>query len=331
MTLPPQQKAIIITGKGGPEMLQQSDIPVPQPKAGQILIRIAAAGVNRHDCNQRAAGAHHDGTPVPGIEASGHVVALGPDVTHLALGTPVIALLQGGGYGEYALVQSDLAMPLPDGLTMTEAAGVAEALFTAWWNFFFLMDLRPGEISLIHGGTSGVGHLALQAMSALNYPVIATAGSDAKIAAAQEFGAMAAFDYRAPDLADLVLKATDGRGVNALLDVSAGDHIAADFAMMAPDGRIAHLYPGPAGAVLPVPLRLLMTKRLRVTGSMLRPLALSQKAQVADRLHQEVWPMLGSTVRPHIHMALPLHDAAQAHREMEKGRHIGKIILEVAI
>jgi putative PIG3 family NAD(P)H quinone oxidoreductase len=331
MTLPPQQKAIIITGKGGPEMLQQSDIPVPQPKAGQILIRIAAAGVNRHDCNQRAAGAHHDGTPVPGIEASGHVVALGPDVTHLALGTPVIALLQGGGYGEYALVQSDLAMPLPDGLTMTEAAGVAEALSTAWWNFFFLMDLRPGEISLIHGGTSGVGHLALQAMSALNYPVIATAGSDAKIAAAQEFGAMAALAIAPPQLPLRFQKATDGRGVNALLDVSAGDHIAADFAMMAPDGRIAHLYPGPAGAVLPVPLRLLMTKRLRVTGSMLRPLALSQKAQVADRLHQEVWPMLGSTVRPHIHMALPLHDAAQAHREMEKGRHIGKIILEVAI
>ena len=326
MTLPATQTAVVISAPGGPEVLIPSDRPVPRPGPGQLLIRVAAAGVNRHDVNQRAAGAHHDGTPVPGLEAAGHVVALGADVQGFAIGDPVMALLQGGGYAPYALAEAPLTLPAPPDLTLTEAAGVPEALFTAWWNFFGLMHLRPDEIGLIHGGTSGVGHLALQALSALGYRMIATAGSPEKVAAALNFGATAAFDYRDPELADQVLAATHGAGVNALLDMSAGAHIDADLAMMAPDGRIAHLSPGGSTA-LNIPLRRLMTQRISITGSMLRPLPLARKIPIAAQIRDQVLPLLGPRVRPVIRQIFPLTDAAGAHREMEKGGHIGKLIL----
>lgn len=327
--LPDFQTAIIIAEAGGPEVLQPAQLTLPQPGAHQVLIRVVAAGINRHDCLQRAAGIHHDGNPVPGLEASGVVVALGPGVTGLDIGTPVMALLQGGGYAEYAVADVALTMPVPEGLSMTEAAAVPEALFTAWWNFFFLMQLRPDEFALMHGGTSGVGHLALQAMSALGYGVLATCGSADKIAAAKRFGARDAFNYNDTELAAKVLDATGGQGISALLDVSAGAHLDADLEMMAPDGRIAHLSGG-GGAALSVPLKKLMAKRISITGSLLRPLALARKTEVAQVIRRDVWPLLGTQVRPALAAVLPLSDAAQAHREMEKGDHVGKIVLAVS-
>lgn len=328
-TLPRDMNAVLISGPGGPEVLQPNRVLVPRPGPGQLLIRVAAAGINRHDCIQRAAGVHHDGNPVPGLEAAGEVVACGAGVAGVAPGDRVMALLQGGGYAEYALAEAAVSMPVPGGLTLQEAAALPEALFTAWWNFFALMDLRPGEYALIHGGTSGVGHIALQAMSALGHPVVATCGMAQKIDAARAFGAVAAFSYADPELAPKVLAATEGQGIGALLDVSAGAHMAADLEMMAPDGRIAHLSAG-GGAHLDVPLKPLMAKRIRITGSLLRPLDAGRKAQVAEMLRRDVWPLLGDRVRPAIAARFPLSEAAAAHREMEKGAHIGKIVLDVS-
>lgn len=328
ITSPDFQKSIIISEAGGPEVLQLAQMPLPKPGAHQVLIRIAAAGINRHDCLQRAAGIHHDGSPVPGLEASGVVVAVGPEVNDLQVGARVMALLQGGGYAEYAVADEALTMPVPVGLSMTEAAAVPEALFTVWWNFFFLMRLQPGEFALMHGGTSGVGHLALQAMSALGYRVLATCGSADKLAAAKDFGALDAFSYNDPYLAEKVTAATRGQGISALLDVSAGAHLDADLEMMAPDGRIAHLSGG-GGTAVSVPLKKLMAKRISITGSLLRPLSLDRKTQVAEVIRRDVWPMLGTRVRPTLAAVRPLTEAAQAHREMEQGRHIGKIVLTV--
>lgn len=329
MTYPSHHKAIVITGAGGPEQLQLQDLPTPEPGPAQVLIKVAAAGVNRHDCNQRAAGHCPDGNAVPGLEASGMIVAIGSGVSGLTPGDKVMALLQGGGYGEYALANAAVVMPLPDALSPVEAACAPEALFTAWWNFFGLMDLQPAEFALIHGGTSGVGHMALQAMSALGYRVVATAGSDEKIAAAKTFGAFAAFNYNDPKLAENVRDATDGAGIDALLDMSAGAHLATDLQMMAAGGRIAHLSAG-GGATLNVPLKTLMAKRLCITGSLLRPLELSFKTQIAKRLTQEVLPLLGSSVRPVIAKQFALAEAGEAHRMMERGNHIGKIGLHIA-
>lgn len=329
MGMPMQQTAMIITAAGGPEVLQVAHMPLPRPGQHQVLIKVTAAGVNRHDCNQRAAGVHHDGNPIPGLEASGVVVQLGDDVTDVAVGDQVMALLQGGGYAQFALADAALVMKIPQSLNMDEAACIPEALFTAWWNFFGLMHLKRGEFALIHGGTSGVGHLALQALSALGYRVLATAGSDEKVKAATGFGAYAAFSYKDADLAAKVRDATGGAGISALLDMSAGAHIAADLEMMAPDGRIANLSAG-GGGMLQVPLKPLMAKRISITGSLLRPLALSCKAEIAELIRRDVLPLFDGRMRPTIASRFPLEDAAAAHREMEKGSHIGKILLHVS-
>jgi len=326
MSIPETQKAVIIAAAGGPDVLQVSSQPVPKPGVGQVLIKVAAAGVNRHDCNQRQAGPVYGGSPIPGLEVSGHIVAAGDAVSKSREGEHVCALVQGGGYAEYVVAEAALAMPVPGNLDPLEAAAIPEALFTAWYNFFTLMKFQKGEFGLIHGGTSGVGHLALQALSALGFRVIATAGTEQKCAAAKKFGAMAAFNYRSPDLAQKVMDVTNGQGVNTLLDMSAGAHTAADIKMMAPGGRIAHLSGG-GGKELTLPLRQVMAKQLWVTGSLLRPLAQAKKAVIARQLQQEVWPMLGQRIRPTIAYQFPLSEAAASHREMEKNSHIGKIIL----
>lgn len=328
MALPDRQNVIRITAAGGPEVLVPDLGPVPGPGRGQVLIRVAAAGVNRHDIHQRAAGRHSDGLDIPGLEVCGTIAALGAGVAGLDLGARVVALVQGGGYAEYVLAEAPLVLPAPEGLSDVEAAAVPEAAFTTWWNYFGLMALRPEHFALIHGGTSGVGHLALQALSALGYPILATCGTAEKCAAAEAFGAQAAFSYADPDLAAKVMAATGGRGISALVDVSAGAHLAQDLAMMAPDGCIAHLSGG-AGAELRLPVRALMEKRIRITGSLLRPLPLALKTGIAERLRTDLWPLLGRSVRPAIARCFDLRDAAAAHREMERNRHIGKIMLTV--
>lgn len=329
MTIPETQSAIDITAAGGPEVLKLIEHPVPRPEPHQILVEVTAAGVNRHDCHQRAKGIRHQGLGVPGLEVSGRIVEIAPDVSGFSVGDEVMALTQGGGYAQYAVADAALTMPLPAGLSHVEAAAVPEAIFTAWWNFFGLMKLEPQEYSLIHGGTSGVGHLALQAMSALGYKVLATAGNEKKVAAARGYGACAAFDYHDPDLAGKVFEATGVKGIGALLDMSAGAHIDQDIEMMAPDGRIAHLSGG-GGKVLPVPLAKIMAKRIRITGSLLRPLPLPMKSEIADLLRRDVFPLLGNRIRPTIAHEFALGDASEAHREMERNTTIGKIVLRVA-
>lgn len=328
MTLPDQQTIIEITKAGGPDVLVPTQGPVPQPGDGQVLIRVRAAGLNRHDVHQRSAGRHSDGLAIPGLEVCGEVVASGPGVARPALGDRVMALVQGGGYAQYAVAHAALCLPAPDAFTDIEAAGIPEALFTTWWNFFGLMPLQKDGFALIHGGTSGVGHLALQAMSALGYKVIATSGTDEKVEAALGFGAIAAFNYTAPDLGEYVKQATGGQGISALLDMSGGAHFEQDIEMMAADGWIAHLSGG-GGAALTVTLRAIMAKRIKLTGSLLRPLAIDRKAQVAEQLAREVLPLLGTKVRPVIAAQFDLTQAGDAHREMEKNRHIGKIMLHV--
>jgi len=326
MPLPETQTAIVISQAGGPEVLVPAQVPVPRPGVGQVLIRVCAAGLNRHDIHQRAAGRHSDGLAVPGLEVCGIVVALGPGVSDIGPGARVMALVQGGGYGEYVVASALLVMPAPESLSDAEAAAIPEAVFTAWWNFFGLMALEKDQFALIHGGTSGVGHLALQALSALGYQVIATGGNAEKLAAARGFGAMAAFPYDAPDLAQQVMAATGGQGISALLDVSAGAHLEQDLAMMAPDGTIAHLSGG-GGAAIRVPLQKIMAGRIRITGSLLRPLPLERKAAVAGMIRRDVWPLLGARVRPAIAARFAFRDAAAAHRAMEKNSPIGKIVL----
>ncbi|WP_298493318.1 NAD(P)H-quinone oxidoreductase [uncultured Maritimibacter sp.] len=328
MARPETQTAIVITAAGGPEVLEPETAAVPVPDAGQVLIRVTAAGINRHDVHQRSGGRHSDGTAVPGLEVCGTIAAVGPGVDEARIGERVMALVQGGGYAQYVVASVPLVLPAPDALSDIEAAGFPEAAFTTWWNFFHLMTLGKDGFALIHGGTSGVGHIALQAMSALGYRVLATAGTDAKVAAAKEFGAYEAFSYRDADLAAKVREATGDQGIAALLDVSAGAHLAQDIQMMAPDGQIAHLSGG-GGAELSIPLRDIMAKRLCITGSLLRPLPLERKAAVAEDLRRDVLPLLGTRIRPTIAATFDLRDAARAHAAMEENAHIGKIMLTV--
>jgi putative PIG3 family NAD(P)H quinone oxidoreductase len=328
MKIPKTQTAVVIWAAGGPEVLIANEIPVETPDPGEILICVTAAGINRHDVHQRASGKHSDGRAVPGLEVCGTVAAIGSEVTGVVQGERVMALVPGGGYGQYVIAPASLVMPVPETLSDIEAAAIPEAAFTPWWNFFHLMSLQKGQFALFHGGTSGVGHIALQAMSALGYDVIATAGSADKVAACKEFGAMAAFSYNDPNLAAQVMDATNGAGISTLLDVSAGAHLAQDLAIMAPDGTMAHLSGG-GGGTLDLPLRDLMAKRIRVTGSLLRPLPLDRKTQVADAIRREVWPLLGKSVRPSIAKIFQWTDASFAHAMMETGGHIGKIILNV--
>ena len=326
--VPQRHEAVLITAAGGPEVLQLATVPVPVPGPAEVLIKVAAAGVNRHDCNQRRAGPDHDPNPVPGLEVAGEIVALGRGVAQSRLGERVAALTQGGGYAHYVTAASALALPAPGSLKPVEAAASPEALFTAWFNFFDVLRLQPGERVLVHGGASGVASVAIPALNAIGYEVLATCGSDSKRAAALGFGARAAFDYNDADLAAQVKAATGGRGVDVILDVSAGAHLAADLEMLAPDGRIGHLSAG-GGKDPCIPLRTLMAKQLSVTGSLLRPLDLERKTAVAERLLRDVWPLLGASVRPTIAATFPLAEAAAAHRAMERGEHIGKIVLTV--
>src|SRR5271166_1012293 len=326
--IPQQQKAVLITAAGGPEVLRLGTFPVPVPGPEEVLIKVAAAGVNWHDCNQRRAGPEYDPTPVPGLEVAGTIVALGSGVPRFRLGERVAALTQGSGYAHYVTTASSLALAAPASLGLVEAGALPEALFTAWFNFFDVLRLQPGERVLIHGGTSGVASLAIQALTAVGYEVFATCGSDHKRAAALSFGARAAFDYNDADLAGQVRAATGGHGVDVILDVSAGAHLAADLEMLAPGGRIGHLSAG-GGKNLSIPLRTLMAKRISVTGSLLRPLDLRRKAAVGERLLRDVWPLLGAAVRPELAATFPLAEASEAHRAMERNEHIGKIVMKV--
>jgi putative PIG3 family NAD(P)H quinone oxidoreductase len=329
LSLPSQQEAIVITAAGDPDVLQPRPVAVPRPRADEVLVRVQAAGINRHDCNQRRRGPTPHQSDVPGLEVAGIVAAVGERVARWRVGDAVCALVDGGGYARYAIAQAGQVLPRPAGLDAVEAASLPEAAFTTWHNFFGIAALGPGRPVLVHGGTSGVGVIALQALSALGHPVLATCGSPDKLERARQLGALQAFDYRADDFATGVLAATRGRGVDVVLDMSGGRHALQNLRALAHGGAIIHLSAAPE-ARFDAPLRLIMEKQARVTGSLLRPLPDADKARVARELEQVLWPLVESrVVRPQVHATFPLAQAAEAHRRMELGQHAGKLVLDL--
>lgn len=331
MGLPSEMRVVEITGPGGPEVLVPGTRKVPQPAAGEILIRVRAAGVNRPDLLQRAGSyAPPPGaSDLPGLEAAGEVAAAGAGVSRWQVGDEVCALLPGGGYAEYVLTPADHALPVPKPLDMVEAAGLCETFFTVWTNVFERGRLEAGESFLVHGGSSGIGTTAIQLARARGARVFATAGTEAKCQTCLDLGAEMAINHREADFVAAVKEATGGRGVDVILDMVGGDYLQRDVRALAPDGRlvmIAHQ----KGAEVAVNFSLVMVKRLTITGSTLRPQSVEAKARIAEGLRREVWPLLDAgRIAPVIAERFPLERAAEAHARLESGKVAGKIILEV--
>lgn len=329
--LPATMKAIAIREPGGPEVLEPREIATPEPGHGEILIKVAAAGVNRPDTIQRM-GLYPPppGSPeTPGLEVAGEVAAIGPGVTLWKAGDRVCALVGGGGYAEYCVAHEAHALPVPKGLSMTEAAALPETFFTVWTNVFERGALKAGETFLVHGGTSGIGTTAIQLAHIFGARVIATAGSAEKCAACEKLGADAAINYRERDFVEEVKRITDGRGADVILDMVGGDYIARNIQACATDGRIVSIA-FLNGSVAEVNFMPVMLKRLTLTGSTLRPRSIEEKAALAATLKEKVWPLIeAGRVKPLVDTVFQLSDASKAHALMEKSSHIGKIVLTV--
>jgi putative PIG3 family NAD(P)H quinone oxidoreductase len=324
-------KVIEIAAPGGPEQLKIALRPVPQPGAREVLVQVAAAGVNRPDVMQRQgrypppAGA----SDIPGMEVAGEIVALGSDVAGLSIGDQITALLPGGGYAEYAVAAAPLCLPVPRGLTMVEAAALPETYFTVWTNVFERGRCKAGDNVLIHGGTSGIGTTAIQLATALGARVYATAGSDDKARACERLGAVRGINYRTEDFVEVIRQDTAGNGVDVILDMVGGDYFDRNLQVAAVEGRLV-IIAMLGGSRAELKLNTLLTKRLTVTGSTLRSRTVEEKAAIADAVRSNVWPMLESgRVHPVIHATFPLAEAAAAHALMESSNHIGKIVLTV--
>ena len=324
-------RVIEISQFGPPGVLKLAERPEPIAGPGEVLVEVVAAGVNRPDVIQRLGkyppppGA----SDLPGLEVAGIIVALGPGVSSFAIGDEVCALVAGGGYAERVNVPQEQCLPVPRGLSMIEAAAIPETYFTVWTNVFERGELTGGESILIHGGTSGIGTTAIQLAHAFGARVLTTAGSDEKCASARELGADHAFNYRTTDWVAGAKQATGGRGVNMVLDIVGGDYIGRNLDLLASEGRLVQI------AFLKNPkaeldFSVMMRKRAWITGSTLRPRSPAEKGAIAQQLRQHVWPLLEArVVRPIIHQVFPLAQAADAHRLMEAGTQIGKLVLQV--
>ncbi|AIT08314.1 NAD(P)H-quinone oxidoreductase [Sphingomonas taxi] len=324
-------QAIDPEAPGGPEVLQLVERPVPRPGAGEVLIRVAAAGVNRPDVLQRKGGyPPPPGAPsIPGLEIAGTVVALGADVDEALLGQRVCALLAGGGYAQYAVAPAGQCLPVPAGLDMIEAAAIPETLFTVWTNLFERAFATEGDSVLLHGGTSGIGTMAIALANIFGLTIIVTAGSDAKCARARELGATHAINYKTEDFVERVKAITDGKGVTAVIDMVGGDYVPRNLQCLADDGRHVSIAVQ-GGAQATIPLFEIMRRRLTLTGSTLRPRDTAFKSLVADEIGRTVWPHVeAGRLRPIIDRVFPLAEAAAAHARMEEGDHVGKIVLTV--
>ena len=329
----PSNMTFIAHGEGGgPEVMVPATGPVPQPAAGEVLVRVLAAGVNRPDVQQRKGlyppppGA----SPVLGLEIAGEVAALGEGVSRFAMGDRVCALVNGGGYAEYCTVPATQALPWPEGFDAIQAAAVPENLFTVWANLFGHGRLAAGESVLVHGGTSGIGVTAIKLAKAFGARVLATAGSPEKCAAILSFGADAAIDYRQQDFAAEVKRLAPD-GVDVVLDMVGADYFQRNLRCLAKDGRLVLIAFLGGHEVEKADIRPIMVKRLTVTGSTMRPRTAAEKGEIADALEQKVWPLLAKgELAPVIYATFPLAEAAAAHALMESSTHIGKIILRVA-
>ena len=328
--LPTSMTVIGIKEPGGPEVLVPEQRPVPVPREGEILVKVAAAGVNRPDVQQRK-GLYPPppGAPdVPGLEIAGEIAALGPGIKRWAIGDRVMALVIGGGYAQYALAHASHALPV-SGLSMVEASAVPETFFTVWHNVFERGALKEGETLLVHGGSSGIGTVAIQLAKQFGARVIVTAGSEEKCDACRKLGADVAINYKTADFVEAVKTATDGKGADVILDMVGGDYIGRNYEAAGVEGRIVQIaFAGSPKAT--VDFRRIMLKRLHHTGSTLRSRAVADKGAIREAIEQKVLPLLAAgTVTPIIYKTFPLAKASDAHALMESSAHIGKIVLEV--
>jgi NADPH:quinone reductase len=324
---------IEITQPGSPEVLRATERPDPVPGPGEVLIDVAAAGVNRPDVMQRR-GAYPPppgASDLPGLEVSGTIVSVGPGVTRWRAGDVVCALVSGGGYASKCVAPEPQCLPVPRGLDLIAAAAVPETFFTVWTNVFDRGRLVSGEAALFHGGTSGIGTTAIQLAAARGARVFATAGSDKKCRACESLGAAHAINYKTSDFVAVVRELTENRGVDLVLDIIGGPYVAKNLLVLAMDGRLVQIGLMGGETAASIDLRRILGRRLTLTGSTLRPRSVAEKGAIAATLEAEVWPLIETgAVRPVIYRTLPLAQAAEAHRLMESSEHVGKIVLTTA-
>ena len=337
--IPTQMQAIEISTPGGPEVLRSGQRPVPSPAAGEILIEVAAAGVNRPDVLQRKGGypPPPGASDIPGLEVAGTVVALGPQdntksappVNEWKIGDEVCALVTGGGYAEYVAAPSVQCLPVPNGLTLEEAASLPETFFTVWVNVFQRGALKNNETLLVQGGSSGIGVTAIQLARAFGHRVFVTAGTAEKCLQCEKLGAARAINYHTEDFVAAIKQLTGGRGVDVILDMVGGDYVPRELACLADDGRLS-LIAFLGGTRTSLDMTDILRRRLTITGSTLRPRPIEVKAAVARALREKVWPLIeAGKIRPVIYRTFRLDEAASAHALMESGEHVGKILLNV--
>jgi len=328
-SVPDTMRVVEISSFGKPEVLTLGTRPTPKPNAGEVLIEVVAAGVNRPDVLQRKG---HYPPPagvsdLPGLEVAGKIVELGPQVSEWNRDDQVCALIAGGGYAEYCVAPAPQCLPIPKGLDFVQAASLPETFFTVWSNVFDRAKLQPGETFLVQGGTSGIGVSAIQMVRAFEHRVFATAGTAEKCLACEELGAERGINYKTEDFVEVVKELTAGKGVDVILDMVAGDYIPRELKCLADDGRIV-IIAFLGGVKATVDFNDVLRRRLTITGSTLRSRPVAVKAAIAKALKQKVWPLIeAGKIKPHIHATFPLAQAAQAHALMESSTHIGKIVL----
>jgi len=331
MPIPETMTAIEISEFGKPDVLKPTTRPVPAPGRGDVLIKVAFAGVNRPDCLQRMGlYAPPPGvTDIPGLEVAGEVIALGPDATRFKTGDRVTALLTGGGYSEYAVTHEQLCLPVPSALSLVESAALPETFFTVWSNVFDRAGLKAGETFLVHGGSSGIGTTAIQLASRLGARVMTTAGSAEKCQACLDLGAEVAVNYKTTDFVTEAKKFSGDKGVDVILDMVGGDYIGRNIKALAADGRLVNIA-FLKGSTAEINFMPVMLKRLTLSGSTLRPRPVEAKAEIRQSLEKTVWPLIEQGyIHPVIHKTFPLADANLAHELMESSGHIGKIMLQI--
>ena len=331
MMLPETMNCIEIPEPGGPEALKTTTRPVPTPEPSEVLIRVEVAGINRPDCVQRQGNyAPPSGTTdIPGLEVSGEIVAVGVEIKNWSVGDKVAALLAGGGYAEYAVAPFQQCLPIPDGLSMIEAAALPETFFTVWTNVFERGALKKGETLMIHGGSSGIGTTAIQIASQMGAHVITTTGSADKCQACADLGAERTVNYREEDFVEAAREFGGGKGVDVILDMVGGDYIAKNIKSLAPDGRLVQIA-FLQGSKADINFMSVMLKRLTLTGSTLRPQSIERKGEIAAALIENVWPLISSgKIKPVIYKTFALNQVAEGHALMESSQHIGKIMLKI--
>ncbi len=332
MSIPETMTCVEIAEPGGPEQLRTTTRPVPSPEKGEVLIQVAAAGINRPDVVQRQG--HYAPPPgttdIPGLEVSGTVVALGDGVSEWSVGDKLCALVAGGGYGEYVTAPVEQCLPVPKGLSMLEAAALPETFFTVWGNVFDRGNLQPGETFMVHGGTSGIGTTAIQLAHQLGAKVIATAGSEEKCQACRDLGADLAINYREQDFVEAAKEFTGGKGADVILDMVGGDYLPRNLKALNRDGRLVNIA-FMKGAKIEVNFMPLMLKRQTITGSTLRAQSVAAKAKIGKAVKETAWPLIeAGKVKPVIYKTFSLDQAKEAHELMESNQHIGKIVFQVA-